>query len=206
MLTLAALLFPLGSDMGIAPAFHWTTGLLVLPAMTAIRLLPSEDKALRRGVAAGIAVLSVCAVAKFAAHCYGEDNLRSCDTALIQPHRLNVFTTPERAADYQRLLHEIELHRTSPDQALLLGGQASELFYAADMLHPSEQAVDYVWQQLVASAFSPAARQMLADWEPIQQALGHQPFNPESAEYKQFRASALQKQKAFRAKYLNHNQ
>lgn len=79
-------------------------------------------------------------------------------------------------------------------------------FYAADMLHPSEQAVDYVWQQLVASAFSPAARQMLADWQPIQQALGHQPFNPESAEYQQFRASALQKQKAFRAKYLNHNQ
>lgn len=134
MLTLAALLFPLGSDMGIAPAFHWTTGLLVLPAMTAIRLLPSEEKALRRGVAAGIAVLAVCAVAKFAAHCYGEDNLRTCDTALIQPHRLNVFTTPERAADYQRLLQLIEDHRTSPDQALLLGGQASELFYAADML------------------------------------------------------------------------
>lgn len=79
-------------------------------------------------------------------------------------------------------------------------------FYAADMLHPSEQAVEYVWQQLVANVFSAAARQMLAEWQPIQQALGHQPFNPESAEYKQFREDALQKQKAFRAKYLNHHQ
>ena len=74
-------------------------------------------------------------------------------------------------------------------------------FYATDMLHPSEQAVDYIWERLVQTYFSPAARQWLTDWEPVRQALTHRPFDAESAEYKAFMDKTMLKIEALQKKY-----
>ena len=74
-------------------------------------------------------------------------------------------------------------------------------FYAPDMLHPSEQAVDYIWERLVETYFSPAARQWLADWQPVKQALTHRPFDAESAEYKTFMDKTMLKVAELRKKY-----
>ena len=74
-------------------------------------------------------------------------------------------------------------------------------FYAPDMLHPSEQAVDYIWERLVETYFSPSAREWLDDWEPVRQALAHRPFNPESAEYQAFMDKTMLKVEALRKKY-----
>ena len=74
-------------------------------------------------------------------------------------------------------------------------------FYAADMLHPSEQAVDYIWERLVETYFSAEAKAYLAEWQPLRQALGHKPFNPDSDEYRRFRQQTLERLAAFQAKY-----
>ena len=74
-------------------------------------------------------------------------------------------------------------------------------FYAPDMLHPSEQAVDYIWERLVETYFSPSAREWLDDWEPVRQALAHRPFNPESAEHQAFMDKTMLKVEALRKKY-----
>lgn len=74
-------------------------------------------------------------------------------------------------------------------------------FYADDMLHPSTQAVEYIWQQLVEHYFSPAARQFLQEWAPLKAALGHRPFNPDSAEYRQFMADIRAKTDALLSRY-----
>lgn len=66
-------------------------------------------------------------------------------------------------------------------------------FYAPDMLHPSEQAVEYIWQRFVGVYFSPAAKRFLEEYRPIREAIGHRPFNPESADYKAFMARTLTK-------------
>ena len=68
-------------------------------------------------------------------------------------------------------------------------------FYQPDMLHPSPQAVEYIWERLVESYFSPRARQFLEEWKPVKQALGHRPFNPDSDEYKRFLAEVRRKEK-----------
>jgi len=73
-------------------------------------------------------------------------------------------------------------------------------FYAPDMLHPSPQAIDYIWEQLSESYFDEETQQWLRDLEPIRRALAHRPFNPESQEYKQFRAEAESKLAALKAK------
>ena len=74
-------------------------------------------------------------------------------------------------------------------------------FYQPDMLHPSDQAVEYIWQQLVEAYFSPRAKQFLQEWKPIKEALGHRPFNPESDTYRQFLEKTRQDEKELLARY-----
>ena len=74
-------------------------------------------------------------------------------------------------------------------------------FYAADMLHPSEQAVDYIWERLVAWCFSNEAIAFMDEWRPIRQALTHRPFNPESEDYLRFMQQTHERLAAFKKKY-----
>ena len=78
-------------------------------------------------------------------------------------------------------------------------------FYAPDMLHPSEQAVEYIWQRLVDSCFSDAAKQFLSEWQPLKQALSHRPFDPESEAYQLFQQQTQDRLKAFDAKWGGHS-
>ena len=74
-------------------------------------------------------------------------------------------------------------------------------FYAADMLHPSEQAVAYVWEKLVAWCFSNEAKVFMDEWRPIKEALQHRPFHPESEEYQRFMEKTQKRLKAFQEEY-----
>ena len=74
-------------------------------------------------------------------------------------------------------------------------------FYQPDMLHPSDQAVEYIWQQFVEAYFSPRAKQFLQEWKPIKEALGHRPFHPESDTYRQFIEKARQQEQDLLARY-----
>ena len=74
-------------------------------------------------------------------------------------------------------------------------------FYEPDMLHPSAQAVDYIYEQFKEMFFSEDAKQMEKEWQPIRQALNHRPFNPDGEEYKAFLAKAKEQEKAFIEKW-----
>lgn len=74
-------------------------------------------------------------------------------------------------------------------------------FYQPDMLHPSDQAVEYIWQQLVSVYFSNSAKTFLQEWKPIKEAYGHRPFHPESEEYQFFLEQTRQKEKNLLARY-----
>ena len=74
-------------------------------------------------------------------------------------------------------------------------------FYQPDMLHPSPQAVEYIWEQLSTHYLSPLAQQFVKDWHPIKAALGHKPFQPDSDDYQQFLAQTRQKEKELLARY-----
>ena len=76
-------------------------------------------------------------------------------------------------------------------------------FYAPDMLHPSEQTVDYIWERLVETYFSLEAKSFLEEWRPIRQALHHRPFNPEAPAYKEFKDKTMLKLSELCKKYSN---
>ncbi len=74
-------------------------------------------------------------------------------------------------------------------------------FYKEDMLHPSDQAVEYIWERFRETYFGKTAEQFLEDWRPIKEALGHKPFNPDSEATKQFLAKTEEKKHLFEQKY-----
>lgn len=74
-------------------------------------------------------------------------------------------------------------------------------FYAPDMLHPSQQAVDYIWERFADTFFSNETKAFLSEWQPIKAALNHRPFNPDSAEHRAFLEKTHQKLAALKARY-----
>ena len=76
-------------------------------------------------------------------------------------------------------------------------------FYAPDMLHPSQQAVEYLWERLVDTMFSDAAKAFLDEWRPLKQILAHKPFNPDSEEYRALIDKTMLKVDELRKKYSN---
>ena len=92
-----------------------------------------------------------------------------------------------------------------PAYEILMDELRDYRFYATDMLHPSEQAVDYVWEQLSDWCFSTEAKTFMDEWRPIRDALQHRPFHPESEEYRRFMEKTQERLKAFKEKYpLKH--
>ncbi|MDD7691650.1 MAG: GSCFA domain-containing protein [Prevotella sp.] len=74
-------------------------------------------------------------------------------------------------------------------------------FYSPDMIHPSQQAIEYIWERFSNTLFSESAKKFVEEWKPIKEALGHKPFNPESQEYKSFIDKTMLKVKALSKKY-----
>ena len=76
-------------------------------------------------------------------------------------------------------------------------------FYAEDMLHPSQQAVAYIWERFAEAFFSEDTRRFLEEWRPIKEALAHRPFRPDSDEYKAFLAETMRKAEFLARKYTD---
>ncbi len=76
-------------------------------------------------------------------------------------------------------------------------------FYAEDMIHPSRQAVEYIWERLVDTYFTDGAKRYLEEWRPLKEALGHRPFNADSEEYRLFMQKTREKIVALSKKYPN---
>ena len=74
-------------------------------------------------------------------------------------------------------------------------------FYNEDMLHPSAQAVEYIWERFAARYFSEDTHRFIAEWHPLKEAFAHRPFNPESSEYKDFITATRRKADIMAGKY-----
>lgn len=75
-------------------------------------------------------------------------------------------------------------------------------FYQPDMLHPSSQAVEYIWERLVETCFSERAKQFLSEWKPIKEALAHRPFHPESDTYQRFIHDVREREEKLLSTYI----
>lgn len=64
-------------------------------------------------------------------------------------------------------------------------------YFKTDMVHPSEQAIEFVFQKLKESIFDPNAQQLFDRVKKIIEAKQHQPFNEKGEGYGKFKAYHL---------------
>lgn len=76
-----------------------------------------------------------------------------------------------------------------PAYEILLDDLRDYRFYSSDMIHPSEVAVNYIWDYFSNTYFSESTRQINAALEKINAALRHRPFNPDTEQYREFLAN-----------------
>ena len=69
-------------------------------------------------------------------------------------------------------------------------------FFEKDMIHPNEQAVDYIWEHFGNAFFTKQTQGLVKKWSKLQQAINHRPFNPESAGHQKFLQKTIQKLEA----------
>ena len=74
-------------------------------------------------------------------------------------------------------------------------------FYQEDMLHPSSQAVDYIFERFANTYFSRETIEFMKAWKPVREAFAHRPIHPQSAEYRAFLTDAKEKAKELQQKY-----
>jgi hypothetical protein len=91
-----------------------------------------------------------------------------------------------------------------PSYELMLDDLRDYRFYAEDMIHPSQQAIDYIWEKFSEVCFDAPTRELIREWQSICQALNHRPLNPESEEYKRFLAATNEKKEQFIRNFLPH--
>ncbi|MDR1552184.1 MAG: GSCFA domain-containing protein [Prevotellaceae bacterium] len=88
-----------------------------------------------------------------------------------------------------------------PSYEIMMDELRDYRFYADDMLHPSNLAVDYIWQKFLNAAICGESLKIIEEIKKISDAKSHKAFNPDSAEHRQFLKTCFEKTKQLQAKY-----
>lgn len=88
-----------------------------------------------------------------------------------------------------------------PAYEILLDELRDYRFYKEDMVHPTDQAVRYIWEKFVQYAVNPSEYPAMAAAQELQQMLQHKPLFPDSDAYRKFELLKEQKVKELRDKY-----
>jgi hypothetical protein len=74
-------------------------------------------------------------------------------------------------------------------------------FYADDLLHPSQMAIDYIWQRFSETTISNESHSIMQEVDNIQKGLDHRPFNPNSACHQEFSKNLIKKMGTLASKF-----
>lgn len=73
-----------------------------------------------------------------------------------------------------------------PSYEIMMDELRDYRFYAEDMIHPNQTAIDYIWERFTNTYVSEEAQQTMKLADGIQKGLQHRSFNPESDSHKKF--------------------
>lgn len=74
-------------------------------------------------------------------------------------------------------------------------------FYKSDLIHPSEEAENYIWEKWKKAIFSSETRDKVSEIEKIKLELAHRPLNPDSASHRKFLQNLLSKLERLNAEF-----
>ena len=76
-----------------------------------------------------------------------------------------------------------------PSYEIIMDELRDYRFYAEDMLHPSQTAIDYIWVRFFENHISEENHSTMEEVCSIQKGLAHRPFNPDSDSHQKFISS-----------------
>lgn len=80
-----------------------------------------------------------------------------------------------------------------PSYELLLDDLRDYRFYKDDFIHPTDFAINYVWEKFQETYFSENTQKLFKEIKSVQQSLAHKPFNATTESHLKFREALLQK-------------
>ena len=90
------------------------------------------------------------------------------------------------------ICRQLDFAHYFPAYELLLDDLRDYRFYAADMTHPSDTAVNYIWDFFADTFFSEKTKMLNERIGKITAAARHRPFNPDTAEHRAFARAQLE--------------
>ncbi|WP_461402022.1 GSCFA domain-containing protein [Flavitalea sp.] len=76
-------------------------------------------------------------------------------------------------------------------------------FYKEDMVHPSDQAIDFVFEAFSSACFDEQTMELVEEIDKINTAINHRPLHPDTPAHQIFKQNLLIKIKALQTKYPN---
>lgn len=129
----------------------------------------------------------------------------------LSPYRYAKHGMHENQLSKARLLCAIDqICRHSPHAhyfpayEILMDELRNYRFYAPDMLHPSDTAIDYIWERFTQWAFSPQLKAYAAQRLQIERDFAHKILHPETPAAQAFREARRQRLESFQRKYGEH--
>ena len=89
-----------------------------------------------------------------------------------------------------------------PSYEIMMDELRDYRFYAEDMLHPNQVAIDYIWKRFKETTISETAYNVMDEVEGIQKSLSHRPFNPNSESHLKFESKVREKITKLESEYL----
>lgn len=88
-----------------------------------------------------------------------------------------------------------------PAYEILLDELRDYRFYKEDMIHPTDQAIRYIWEKFVQFAINPSEYSAMKAAEELKQMLLHKPLFPNSEAYRKFEMLKTQKLEDVKKRY-----
>jgi len=88
-----------------------------------------------------------------------------------------------------------------PSYEIMMDELRDYRFYANDMLHPSEVAIEYIWERFRETAIAESAYKTMEQVSVVQKGMGHRPFNPDSESHLKFLKQLEQKKNKLVAEF-----
>lgn len=88
-----------------------------------------------------------------------------------------------------------------PSYEIMMDELRDYRFYAEDMLHPNQVAIDYIWERFKETSISKTAFPVMDEVESIQKSLSHKPFNPKAESHLKFELKRKEKITKLVSKY-----
>ncbi|MES2575795.1 MAG: GSCFA domain-containing protein [Bacteroidota bacterium] len=105
-----------------------------------------------------------------------------------QRSKAHLITAIQQILDFKS-----EIINYFPSYEIMMDELRDYRFYSEDMLHPSQFAIDYIWERFFQTQISDEIYSDMEQISSIQKALQHRPFNPNSESHLKFEEKLAEK-------------